>query len=152
MDWDKLSELVPELGEWNSGAGITLDQWFDHIARSDHALAYLTFFWPSFVLIDEGIFRIGTTPLDVKHWKDSLGDDVAAIERVLNHVHLDDIFNDESNDDHVVHRKSILGQALREIYETKLRQDFPDRGFELYLEYEEESENDLVFTFCQKKT
>jgi hypothetical protein len=51
-----------------------------------------------------------------------------AVEAVMNHVHITDIHcNAEATEAQV----RYLGRILKEIWEVKLRHDFPDTGFQV---------------------
>lgn len=47
------ARLIPELPDWNDGRGIDRDSWLSGIGRFDHAVAYVTLFWPAFTLHDD---------------------------------------------------------------------------------------------------
>ncbi|MGE3180406.1 MAG: hypothetical protein AB7N71_02150 [Phycisphaerae bacterium] len=76
--------------------------------------------------------------------------DARAVERVLNHRHVLDLFTaveSEPSDELVIY----LGRTLREMWACKLKRDFPQRRF-IVTFYEENVEDllDYQVTFCQQ--
>src|SRR5690349_11931199 len=86
------SELIPELSQWNNGRGIDVDSWLNGIGSFEHAIAYGNLFWPEFVEHDGCIFVGGVNPKNYKAWLKQTRGDKAATERVMNHLHLGDLF------------------------------------------------------------
>ncbi|MEG4942309.1 hypothetical protein [Microcoleus sp. F4-D5] len=64
-----------------------------------------------------------------EQWKIKLGNDVAAIEQVMNHQHIDDILPGAQNasTDNLLY----LGQALAQMWESRLKLVYPQRGFQV---------------------
>ncbi len=61
--------------------------------------------------------------------KATLGNDITAIERVMNHQHIDDILlgTDKVGTDNLFY----LGQALKQMWESRLKSLYADRRFEV---------------------
>ena len=118
--------MKAELAAWNGGAGISLDDWVSCAGNFGLAVGYLTVFWPKFILFEDYILGEGVTEEQVRSFKAREGATPKSIESVLNHVHLDSIqyggCPDISRDKLV-----LLGNALKEIYQAKLKWQFPDR-------------------------
>lgn len=53
------NQLIPELSQWNNGAGIDVATWIGCVGRYDHAIGYASIFWPEFVMHD-GCILLGT--------------------------------------------------------------------------------------------
>lgn len=145
---DDNSNLLPELADWNAGAGITLESWISGVGRFDHALGYAAIFWPSFVQYERCIFRARPDHAVFQEWMKSAGGDCAKVEAMMNHVHLADMFigSDYQPSKALLVR---LGQIMEEMWSCKLAQDFPDKRFETRFESDAENLTDLELTFYQ---
>ncbi len=136
--------MLAELSKWNAGTGIPLNQWIGCMGNFRLAVGYSTVFWPCFEKFEDYIFlenRAG----DLEHlrqWERKLAGDKSAIERVVNHVHIRDIQH-SGCEDITGERVIYLGRILREIYEAKLRWQFPDDRFKVAF-YEPPDRNDLT--------
>jgi len=132
-------KLIPELRQWNDGTGISLEAWRSYVARYDHAIAYATLFWPDFVLYEDCVFLNEPTPAAYQDWVTHCGGDKQAVERVMNHRHIADMFINSE----VAPTKEILvhiGRLLKDMWQCKLRRDFPDRQIKVEL-YEGDSDD-----------
>ena len=123
-------QLIPELAKWNNGAGIDLLSWVRCVGRLDHAIAYGAYFWPDFTVHDDCIFLhpLGAPSAIVVYddWMRHCKGDRTAVERVMNHQHIADLFGDpefEPTPQALVH----LGRLLQEMWSCKLVRDFPER-------------------------
>jgi hypothetical protein len=138
QDADK---LIPELRQWNDGRGISLDAWTSCIARYDHAVGYATIFWPDFVLYDGCVLLCEPDPASYRDWMAHCGGNKTAVEQVMNHRHIADIFiNSEiaPTKELVVH----IGRLLKDMWQCRLRRDFPDRLIKV--EFYEDGSDDLL--------
>ena len=145
---DEESNLMPELANWNDGAGITLNAWISGVGRFDHALGYAAIFWPSFVQYERCIFRASPDHTAYQEWMKSTRGDCAKVEAMVNHVHLADLF---TGSDYRPNRALLLrlGQIMKEMWSCKLAQDFPDKRFETHFTSDAENLADLELTFYQ---
>lgn len=113
-----------ELGQWNEGKGIDLESWVGCEGRFSLAVGYSTIFWPEFEEIDGYILRKGTPVESIRGFENSYAGSRLSVEATLNHFHLEDIQHlgcaDASPD-----KLLALGQVLKEIYEAKLKWQFP---------------------------
>jgi hypothetical protein len=75
-------------------------KWLNIVSDMSVAAAFAKLFWPDLIERDGGIFlRECFTEDAYLEWKRQLRDDVRAIERVMNHVHVYDLFlNPKSQD------------------------------------------------------
>jgi hypothetical protein len=146
------SSMVSELSAWNDGGGIDLESWVECIGDFKLAVGYSTLFWPKFVLFEDYILREGFNLESLRGFEKGRSDDQDPIEWVMNHLHIADIHcNDHENasEDKIV----FLGNTLKEIYETKLRSQFPDRPCVVDF-YEPKDRNNLIefqLSFWQRK-
>ena len=143
------NKLIPELSEWNNGAGIDVVSWIGCVGDFEKAIGYSTIFWPNFVEFDGFIVREGTTKQDIKSFKTQCKGNRKEIEALINHLHIRDIQYYECPGS-TPELLSYLGKVLKEIYECKLKRDFPDR--QLVVELTEGNFEDLdgyMITFYQ---
>ncbi len=143
--------MLSELSAWNGGKGIALESWIECIGDFKLAVGYSTIFWPRFTLFEDYILREGFNVEALRGFeKSSKGK--ASVEWVINHLHIVDIHcNDQKSlsEDKIVY----LGNVLKEIYEAKLRLQFPDRPCEVEF-YQPEDRTRLIdfqLSFWQMK-
>ena len=136
------ASMKAELGAWNNGAGIDLQSWTGCVGRFALAVGYASLFWPEFVLFDGYILPKGFSESALRGFESREGTTRKSVECVMNHLHIADIqyvgCPDISKDKIV-----LLGTMLKEIYEAKLRVQFPDRPCQVEL-YIPPDEDDLV--------
>ena len=121
-----MADLVPETRDWNGGRGISVADWIECVGSVEHAIGYGELFWPEFVELDGCVFFAGVTEGNYKAFLEQTGGDKRAVEAVLNHRHLLDLFVDsQPTREQVVY----LGRLLREMWAAKLARDFPARRF-----------------------
>lgn len=78
-------------------------------------------------MIDDHVLRPGTTRDSLEIWLDGHRAR-ESVEAVINHLHMSDLHrNDEAPATELQLRR--LGRVLKQIYETKLKADFPERTF-----------------------
>ena len=123
---EQADKLIPELSEWNSGAGIGMLSWVRCVGRLDHAVAYAAYLWLDFVVHDDCVFLRVPDLANYDDWMRQCGGDRTRVESVMNHLHLAEMFGDaafEPSPDALTH----LGRLLSDMWSCKLRRDFPDR-------------------------
>jgi hypothetical protein len=89
--------------------------------------AYRKLFWPEFVQHDDCVFlAFDETPY--RQWIHQTGGDKRKVEATMNHRHIVGLLlaSVESPTRELIVE---FGQLLREVWETKLRHDFPTRRF-----------------------
>ncbi len=145
---DENSSLIPELADWNGGAGISLDGWICGVGRFDHALGYAAIFWPSFVQYERCVFRSSPDRSVYDEWMKIAAGDCAKVEAMMNHVHLTDLF---TGSDYQPSKALLvrLGEIMEEMWSCKLAQDFPDKRFETRFTFDVANLTDLQLTFYQ---
>lgn len=133
--------LIPELRDWNGGAGIDVDSWICCVGNFEHAIGYGRLFWPEFVAFDGCVFGPGFTESNYRNWMDSTKGDKRAVQVVMNHQHILDLFGDQAlspTRDQVVY----LGRLLKDVWSAKLKRDFP--GWVVVVSFPEEHCEDLL--------
>ena len=141
-------DMKPEL----DSMGANLEDWLSWFGNTKLMVAYSTVFWPNFKLLDDCIVGEQTTQASFDLWRDHLKGDLRGVESVLNHRHLAD-FHTANKEETTLDRIRFLMPILKEIYDAKLKWQFPDRPCKVVLFYPED-EADLVghqITFWQQK-
>jgi hypothetical protein len=144
--------MVAELAAWNGGNGIDLASWIGCTGRFSLAVGYATIFWPAFVMFDGYVLREGFSEKSLRGFETQSGATRRSVEWVMNHLHLGDIHHygceDISKD-----KLMLLGRVLKEIYEAKLKWQFPHDPCVVELFVPEDVEDLLQYqvSFWQKK-
>ena len=125
---DDFTRLIPELPKWNDGAGIEPQAWIECVGNYELATGYSLIFWPEFVRFERYVLRAGFSVESLRGFEDMTKGNRVAVEAVMNHVHISDI---HCNVEPTEPQLRYLGRVLKQIYETKLRCDFPDTSFEV---------------------
>ena len=128
-----INTLIPELPNWNNGAGIAVDTWISCIGSYQHLLGYASLLWPEFIAHDECTFlSTGFDEKNYREWLRHFKGDRSAVEAMINHRHIADIFVQEE-DRLTVSMELAVGRLLQETWAAKLRQDFPNKKFTVSL-------------------
>jgi hypothetical protein len=117
--------MEAELSKWNCGNGVDLETWINGSGNFSLAVGYTTIFWPNFVSFDGYILQSGFSESELRKFESREGITKKTIEWINNHLHLSNIHHGECEDiskDKLV----ILGDTLKEIYEAKLKLQFPN--------------------------
>lgn len=120
------SALIPELPDWNNGAGIDPESWVGCMGSFELAIGYSLVFWPRFVRVDGLVLRAGFSPDALRSCRAN-GAEPAAVEALMNHVHIADLHCGAGSPGEGQLR--YLGRVLKDIHEAKLARDFPDLSF-----------------------
>lgn len=92
------------------------------------AAAISTLFWPEFVEYRDGVFlKFLFEQRGVDIWVDELKGDMSAVESVVNHVHLWDVFAPKSEVEYAV--LAELAPRLAAMWRAALNSSFPAREF-----------------------
>lgn len=125
------SALIAELSHWNDGQGIDAEGWIACTGNPELAIGYSLVFWPEFARYKDYVIRAGSDDASYfDEWERQCEGDKAAVEKVVNHVHLADLH--AYGTDLTEAQARYLGRLLKEIHEVKLRADFPELTFEVY--------------------
>lgn len=142
--------MKTELAAWNGGQGIDLQSWTGCEGRFSLAVGYGSIFWPEFVEFDGYILQEGFSEASLRGFERREGTTRKAVECVMNHLHIADIQHygcpDISKD-----KILLLGNLFKEIYEAKLKWQFPDRPckVEFLIPPDEENLTDYQVYFWQ---
>jgi hypothetical protein len=148
---DVPDSMKAELAAWNSGRGIDLKSWVGCEGNFRLAVGYSAIFWPEFVEFEGYILRAGFSLESLRGFEQRDGIDRAGVESVMNHRHIADIqyygCPDASSD-----KLLRLGTVLKEIYEAKLRWQFPSRPCRVSLFVPDDTEDLIGYevTFWQQ--
>jgi hypothetical protein len=148
---DTPESMVAELGAWNNGKGIDLEGWIACEGRFALAVGYATVFWPDFAERDGYIVGAECPIETIRGFEDGGKASRQSVEATVNHLHLADI-QYRGCPDCTPDKLLALGRVLKEIYEAKLRWQFPDKPCVVDL-YVPDDRNDLdayQITFWQK--
>lgn len=142
-----------ELAAWNNGKGIDLESWIGCEGNFRLAVGYASIFWPEFVEFEDYILRKDFSETSLRGFESQEGSTKKSIEWVMNHLHIADIqyfgCEDISKD-----KLILLGNVLKEIYEAKLKAQFPDKPCIVELYKPEEDDEDYLkyqISFWQEK-
>lgn len=144
------ASLIPELSEWNAGEGIEIGAWLSCVGNYEHAIAYARLFWPEFAVHEDCVLFADFAEASYQGFASQTRGSRKALESVMNHRHLLDLFPSaptEPTRAQIVH----LGRALKDMWSSKLRRDFPSR--EIVVTFREEGIEDLLdyqITFFQQ--
>jgi hypothetical protein len=138
------NDLIPELKEWNNGRSVDPKYYIAAIGNYEHAIAHGRLFWPDFTEHDDCIFFSDSfTEDNYQNWMKSSDNDKDAVQRVMNHQHISDMFpNIDPEENQIVY----LGRLLKEIWQTKLNQEFPEHNFIVELIDDDEYFDELQIT------
>ncbi|NKJ43759.1 hypothetical protein FHW94_003248 [Novosphingobium sp. SG720] len=141
--------LIPELKDWNNGAGIGAEDWIGCVGNTELAIGYSLIFWPRFARFRNYIVRDGlANAAYIDGWEEQCGGDRSAVERVVNHLHIVDLHAYGTSGTEAQIR--YLGRTLRHIHEIKLRSEFSNARFEVYFNDEPGLDlQDYQLTFWQ---
>lgn len=121
-----------DLDAWNNGDGIDLEMWVGCEGRFALAVGYATIFWPEFEVIEGFIVRKGSSAEAVRSFASQPGASRLSAERTMTHIHLVDLHY-RGCPDATPDKLLALGNTLKEIYEAKLKWQFPDRPCKVQL-------------------
>jgi hypothetical protein len=116
--------LIPELSDWNDGKGIDIDSWIMTVGNIKYAIGCIHLLWKDFIEYDSCIFR--KDAFDVQIYRKCLAatkGDKTAVEKLMNHLHLRDLFQmPDDTDQQIIY----LAGKMKELWECKLAKDFSD--------------------------
>ncbi|HXZ32644.1 MAG TPA: hypothetical protein VEH30_10215 [Terriglobales bacterium] len=146
-------KLIPELEAWNNGKGIDVEDWIACEGDHKHLVGYARILWPDFVEHDGCIF-LGSR-IDAENYDAFLAQskgDKKAVEAVMNHQHIVDLFSRSHHESPTREVVVYLGRLMREIWQTKLNHDFPGRS--ITVSFPEDNIGNLLdyqITFFQER-
>jgi hypothetical protein len=144
--------MKAELEAWNNGKGIGLVSWVGCQGSFSLAVGYAEIFWPGFVSHNEYILREGFSKTALEGFEAQNKGNRQAVEAVMNHLHIADIQHLGCKD--LTKDKIIrLGNVLKEIYDAKLKHQFPDSPCTVSFHNPEDQEDLMGYeiSFWQKQ-
>lgn len=143
--------MKAELQAWNNDNGIDLESWIGCAGRFSLAVGYISVFWPEIVEFEVYLLKAGFTEEGIRAFENQDGATRKTVEWVNNHLHIADIQYvgcDDISKDKLV----LLGNTLKEIYEAKLKWQFPDRPcvVEFFIPDNEDDLIEYQLTFWQQ--
>ena len=139
---------LPRLAEWaEADPQLTPLTWLYAEADIEMAVAFTALFWPELVEQDGSVFLLESFDAEIHaQWKDKLGDDAPAIERMMNHRHVGDLLPGADRVGFANLRH--LGHVLAATWRTRLADAFPERRFDVICNEDPEDE-EVIVTFSQ---
>lgn len=129
---------LPEVSTWARAWSPqpSADDFLSHSVSVAKALAVMRLFWPEFVEVRGCVLlSLHYTAGSFQTWWETLDGDRERIERVMNHVHLLDVFGPTLADDASTSSEGPaleeLGQLMRHTFTAALLDAFPRRQFEV---------------------
>lgn len=139
---EQMFRLIPEARAFEWVDDLSPVDWLAYTGSLGQAIAYAELFWPSFVDHDGYILLAGRfDQANFQTWVAATGGDKRAVEGVINHTHILDLFvkhESEPTREQVV----WLGRLLREMWQAKVDRDFPGRG--VIVSFSEDAGDDLL--------
>ena len=129
VDQDKIFQFIPEATSFDWISELTPLAWLQHVGTFGQAIAFTDLFWPDFIEHDGCILRADRfDEANYQEWLKSTKGDRGAVEAVINHTHLTDLF---AHQDLQPTREQLvkLGCILKEMWQAKLNRDFPSRCY-----------------------
>ena len=140
-------EQLTDFQYWKKANGSKFSLW-DYlfgVSNLETAIVFTKLFWPDFVEYDNGIFLKESFSLKIyEEWKIQLKNDIVAIEKVMNHKHLDNMLPGYET---VSDNNSLyLGKIMAEMWGSRLHAVYPNHSFKVECGQDEET---IVLTFSQ---
>lgn len=148
-------EQLTDFQQWKQANGDDFSLW-DYlfgVANAEIAIAFTKLFLPDIIEHEGGIFLAETFNQETyEQWKAKLGNDITAIEKVMNHLHIDDLLpgTEKVGIDNLYYLGNAIAIAMRSIiaqmWTSRLKSLFPERKFQVTCDRDEYT---VVVTFCQ---
>jgi hypothetical protein len=125
--------LIPGFPAWPPGTGPSVNRLWGYLSNfADIGVGAVasTLFWPDLVVVRGCVILAEHyEPANFDQWWQQLSGDCAAVERVLNHVHLYDVFRPVQPAGRDLTLYERVGQVVRACWRCRLREAFPARSF-----------------------
>jgi hypothetical protein len=125
-------KLIPSIKEWRNinGDDFKLYDWIIAEGDIELAIGYINLFYPDFLEFEGCVFLAQQfNKSKYEKWENAVKNK-REIEASINHIHLLDLFgSDEVKNKITVNQIDYFGKKLREIFEMKLKKDFPTKSF-----------------------
>ncbi|MFB2833384.1 hypothetical protein [Floridanema evergladense] len=140
-------EQLIDFQQWKQANGDEFSLW-DYlfgVANAEIAIAFTKLFLPDIIEHEGGIFLAQAFNKEIyEQWKAKLGNDITAIEKVMNHQHIDDLL--PGTEKVGIDNLYYLGNALSQMWTSRLKSLYPERNFQISCDRDEYT---VVVTFCQ---
>lgn len=144
-----LSQLVPDINAWKTGAGSDLADWIANVGAIERAIAFGEVYWPDFVEFDDCVLFANFNENNYRAVLAQVDGAKQAAETIMNTRHILEMFPNSSP----THEQSVyFGKLLKEVWSAKLQIQFPNR--KVTVTFSEQSRGELVdytITFFQKR-
>jgi len=147
--------LIPDLKDWKkeNGDSFGIRDWISCEGNVKLGIGFSMIFWPEFIE-HEGCVIISNrfSQDNFDNWKSAeYVKNYRQIESVLNHTHILDLFSWEKQEEMVVEQVKFLGEKMKEMYQAKLKFEFPNKEFEVVFNGKEDLEDliDYEVSFSQ---
>ena len=128
-----LAELLPELRQWNHGAGISPEEWIFIEGRADHALGFCSLLWPEFVQIDGYVLRAPLNVDRLRGWERA-GLSTQQVETAMNAFLFDDMFPRDTTEPGLKSAQSErFATIMSDMLSAKLKRDYAERNFAVFV-------------------
>lgn len=138
---DDITRLFPDLRSYDDGRGITAGAWLNMFGRLRDALMLTPLFWPVFKEHDGCLLWADFSLDSYESWMESTGRNRTAVESVMNHRHVTDLFLNDP-EEATQEQVEFLGSVLREMWEAKLRRDFPHLSVQVDFHWQDREASD----------
>jgi hypothetical protein len=131
--------MLPRFDLWRQdfGGAPTLWDYASQKGGMTLAIAFASLFWPKLIEVDGCVLLAERyDPETFRQWRDKLGDKREAIERTVNHIHLWDLFDPES-DEVPDEQVRVLATTIAHTWRCALNQQFPGRNGDVALAWDE---------------
>lgn len=142
--------LIPEMKDWNNGKGIDIEGWIQCRANHKILVGCSRILWPSFVEHD-GCILLGDSVDEANYqaFLKSANGNKRIVEATMNHQHVLHLFATDLPTRELV---LYVGRLMKEVWQVKLKNDFPDRNVKVYFPDEDDLELlDYEITFFQER-
>lgn len=124
--------LLPRFRRWRDELGQPgLGPWdyLRHHCDTELAALLSTLFWPSLVEVEDCVLLAHRfDPENFRHWREHVAGDLSAVEAVINHTHVYDLFETGATDlDLAVYEQ--VGRVLFRCWRARVQAAFPNRTF-----------------------
>lgn len=154
MSFDE--DELPEFARWRSGfkggRPVSLWDYAAHHGGATLAIAFASLFWPRLIDVSGCVVLVERyDAASFREWQAKFGDDRRAIEEIVNHVHLWDLFSSETEEvpDAQVEQ---LARTMARTWEMALADQFPERDPEVIFSCDHESYGPMLTLTTHPRT
>ena len=144
MAEEKIDELdlIPDLKGWKdqNEESFTIADWVLFHATPELMVGFSSIFWPEFIEVDGCVFlKDGYDQDNIDAWAESTKGDMVAVQKVVNHQHIYDLFQNDSVEKLNIQQVKYLSDLLVDMWSAKLKRDFPQLDIDVQVcDFDEE--------------